>query len=78
MSVMPIADLYFPAETEPGLNIPHVTGPDIAQMVSVLAEAAKATEVLARSRYSSRYGRLGTADRQDDLLTPGEAQPWDY
>lgn len=78
MPVMPIADLYFPADTEPGLNIPHLTGPEIAQTVSVLAEAAKATEVFAQGRRDSSSSRLGTPDSQDDLLTPGQAQPWDY
>ena len=74
---MPITDLDVPARTDQGLDIPHLTDPETAQTVSVLDQATTAPEVLAGGRRHSSSGRLGTADQQDDLLTPGQAQPWD-
>lgn len=75
---MPIAVVDVPASTDQGLDVPQLTDPETVQAPSVLDEATKATEVVARNRRDSGDADLGTADRRDDLLTPGQAQPWDY
>lgn len=74
---MPIIDLDVPAVSDQGLDGPQITDPE-TQALAVLDEAAEATEILARGRRLSSSSRLGTAEGQGDLLTPGESQPWDY
>jgi hypothetical protein len=75
---MPITDLDVPARTDQGRDIPHLTDRETARTVSVFDDAVEAAEVLARGRRGSSFSRLDSADEQADLLTPGEAQPWDY
>jgi hypothetical protein len=75
---MPITVVDVPAPTDQGLDVPQLTDPEAAWALSVLDEATKATEVVARTRRDSSHADLGTAGRQDNLLTPGQAQPWDY
>jgi hypothetical protein len=75
---MPTTVLDVPTVTDQGLDVPHLTDPDTTQALSVLDQAAQATEVLAHGRHDSSLARLGTSDRRDDLLAPGARQPWDY
>lgn len=73
---MPITAVDVTA-TDECMGVP-LTDPETVQALSVLDEATKATEVLARVRRDSSLAGLGTAGRQDDLLAPGSRQPWDY
>ncbi len=75
---MPIAVVDVPASTDQGLDVSQLTDPETVQALSVLDEATKATEVVARNQRDSGHVDLGTADPRGDLLTPGQAQPWDY
>jgi hypothetical protein len=75
---MPITAVHVPTMTDQGLDVPQLTDPDTTEAGSVLDQADQAAEVLVHARHDSNLGRLGTSDRQDDLLAPGPRQPWDY
>jgi hypothetical protein len=72
---MPITAVDVLTATDQGLGVPPLTDPETAQALSVLDEATKVAEILARDRRDPGLAGLGyRRDRQDDLLAPGQRQ----